>query len=318
MKVSPEKIIVFSENNINKNNIFLISGNEETLIKGVEKSLISILKKRGFEVVNRESPKKINVHTGIASPRQLFNETEIKIFDNPQEIDEEYLSSQSFENTAIIIKHATLKNNSKTKLFFDKHEYFISITCYPLNKDKKKFYFDNFINKQSIKIASESYWFFIECSSNIFQIFENEMMKLVGFSEKPITVKEMRLLLSKNENQNFDKLFFLISGNKSNLFIESYNTINSVSDCYILMQRVKFFFEIIVSSNTHEEASTAFPKYLFENRATFILLYKKINKPKTSRALALIKKTEIMLRKNSTLYLPIIQRFLINLQRCFS
>ena len=63
------------------------------------------------------------------------------------------------------------------------------------------------------------------------------------------------------------------------------------------------------------EINIVFPKYLFMKKDKFIEIYKKLNYERISRIIVLIKKTEILLRKNTTMHLIITQRFLLNLKK---
>ena len=89
----------------------------------------------------------------------------------------------------------------------------------------------------------------------------------------------------------------------------------SSSSSYTLLQRIKFFLNIFLESNSIEDANKLFPKYLFREKEKFIEIFKK-NKPEKNLAmLSLIKKTELLLRKNDSLFLPITQRFLLNIKK---
>ena len=63
------------------------------------------------------------------------------------------------------------------------------------------------------------------------------------------------------------------------------------------------------------DINKVFPKYLFMKKDKFIEIYKKLNYERISRIIVLIKKTEILLRKNTTMHLIITQRFLLNLKK---
>ena len=63
------------------------------------------------------------------------------------------------------------------------------------------------------------------------------------------------------------------------------------------------------------EINIVFPKYLFMKKDKFVEIYKKLNYDRISRIIILIKKTEILLRKNTAMHLIIIQRFLLNLKK---
>ena len=51
MRLNPESIIFDREGTNLKNNFYLISGNEETLIFSMQKKLTDVFKKRGYEEV---------------------------------------------------------------------------------------------------------------------------------------------------------------------------------------------------------------------------------------------------------------------------
>ena len=57
------------------------------------------------------------------------------------------------------------------------------------------------------------------------------------------------------------------------------------------------------------------PKYLFMKKDAFREIIKKISSNKIIEMTQLVQKTEVLLRKNSSLYLEITQRFLLNFSR---
>ena len=54
-----------------------------------------------------------------------------------------------------------------------------------------------------------------------------------------------------------------------------------------------------MSIENANEINVVFPKYLFMKKDKFIEIYKKLNYERISRIIILIKKTEILLRKNT-------------------
>ena len=184
MKINPEKIILNHGSEYLKKNIFLISGNEETLIKKIEKTLINQYKLQGYSFVKREDKKEINANNCQHIEGQLFSESKILIYNNPKEIDLNFLSSNYYDKTIVIINHNKLNNNSQIKKQFDFHKSFISISCFSLSNELKKLFFDNFLNKHNLKLSSSPYWFFIDNTPNEYQLFENEMLKLLDYNKK--------------------------------------------------------------------------------------------------------------------------------------
>ena len=63
------------------------------------------------------------------------------------------------------------------------------------------------------------------------------------------------------------------------------------------------------------DINKVFPKYLFMKKDKFVEIYKKLNHERISKIITLVKKTEILLRKNTAMHSIIIQRFLLNLKR---
>ena len=97
--------------------------------------------------------------------------------------------------------------------------------------------------------------------------------------------------------------------------LQTSQAINSETDSYILLQRVKFFIGLLVQFRTSGEIANAFPKYLFREKPSFLLIFDKINSKKILKIFSLIKKTEITLRKQGAFYNLISQRFMINLSK---
>ena len=126
------------------------------------------------------------------------------------------------------------------------------------------------------------------------------------------------MLISNKNNEDFDGLFFSVLTTQKNIIYQTLNSIGSSSDSYILIQRIKFYVNLLLKSSDINEANQILPKYLFMQKQKFISIYQKLTPNKILSILALLKKTEIMLRKNSDLHLPIIQRFLLNIRRAIN
>lgn len=315
MKINPEIIILNKNESIDKKKIFLISGNEETLIKKIEKEIIEKLKIKGHSNIEIIENNLNESNVNLSPSNNLFGELKIIVSKNPKEIDFKFLETINVNETAIIISHTNLNNSSKMKKNFEKNNNFITINCYKLNKDSKKIYLDNFLNKNSIKLNQDTYWFFLENTSDLYQIFENEMEKILNFPNSSISIEMLRKILPKNENYEIEKLFFLVVRAQNEIIIKTTNTIKSVSDSIIMLQRIKYFVNLLSSFERSEDVEKNFPKYLFKEKATFLSIFKKKNPLRLEQVFSLIKKTEILLRKNGELFLPISQRFLINLSK---
>ena len=315
MKINPEKIILNRGSEYLEKNIFLISGNEETLIKKIEKTLVEKYKLQGYSFVEREDNKKINANNCQNIEGQLFSESKILIYNNPKEIDLNFLSSNYYDKTIVIINHNKLNNSSQIKKQFDSHKSFISVSCFSLSNELKKLFFDNFLNKHNLKLSPSPYCFFIDNTPNEYQLFENEMLKLLDYNKKIKTSEEINRLITNPLKQEIDNLFFLLLNNYKDIILETQKSIKDPEDSYLLLQRIKFFFDLMLKSSDLNDAMQNFPKYLFKSKHKYAKIFSKINKNKMIKIYSLIKKNEIMLRKHPFMHLSISQRFLLNLKK---
>lgn len=313
MKINPEKIIIDNKDlNFNKK-IFLISGNEETLIKKIEEVIITVLKKENFIFVEKSSEKIVNEKTLYDESEQLFSNKKIKIYEDPKEVDEVFVNQLLDKNISILIIHKKIGKFPKIKRFFDNHKDFASINCYPITGELKKKFFNSFLNINKITLDQDAYWFFLENTAEEYIVFENEMKKLLCFENEKVSLTEMTFIISNFQKKISDSLFFLIITNKKQIVLETQKVIRSQEDVYFLLARAKFFFDLIVASSNTNDALLKFPKYLFREKLKFKELYLKTNRAKNIKILTLLKKSELLIRKHSGMHLSIAQRLLLNI-----
>mgnify|MGYP006127232887 CR=1 FL=1 len=318
MKVSPDNILLDNISLDKNKNLFFIGGQEETLIQKIVEIIVSYLKKEDssevIKILNTEiSNYSINEHSN-----SLFGESKILIYENPKKIDFAAFSSSSNLKISIIVKNTLPKNNLKFKKFFDDSKLAYSISCYKLSLELKKKILLKHLNDSNIKIDQPGIWFFLENTDNRYGLFENEINKLFFLDGPNIRVEELRKIISINESDDIEKLFFLLPEKSKKIINLTNRVILSSSSSYVLLQRIKFFLGIFLESNSVEDAGRLFPKYLFKDKEKFIEIFKKNNPEKNVATLALIKKTELLLRKNDSLFLPITQRFLLNIKKTLS
>jgi len=314
MKLSPEKIILESKNLHFKKKIFLISGNEETLINKIQDILIQKIKGEGFDEIQNNKSKKISFDNDNLN-NSLFSKSKIILYVSPKEIDQEYLETVNHTDIAIIIRHPNLTNSSKIKKYFDAHKEFFSIGCYKLSKNIKKIILDFFLYKHKIGLDKDCYEFFLDNTDNYYQLFENEITKLINYNKKNIILDDLRPLLSNSNSEEIDDLFFSMLARNKDVVMHSHRTINSSLDSYQVLQRIKFFLGLLYSTKDIDEAMKIFPKYLFKYKTKFLSVFEKTDTQKIVGALALTKKTELLLRKHGSMHQAISQRFLLNLKK---
>ena len=314
MRLNPESIIFDREGTNLKNNFYLISGNEETLIFSMQKKLTDVFKKRGYEeVIALEGEKIIGKSVSDLNP-SLFSNSKIIIHKNPKDFDFKYFEGVEGGNTVVIIVYTNLKNPNKIKKEFETRPDCTSISCYDITKDFKKKLLDNFMRENKIKIDGGGYWFLLENSPNSYALFANELEKIKNYGMHELSIKNIRLLLSGViDNRDFDTLFFLCASSKNLTVKKTRYILQSNADAYLLLQRIKFYLDLLSKKVVEPEKASLLPPYLFKHKASFADMIKNINKEKVIKMFYLVNKTELLLRKNSSVYFIIMQRCLLNL-----
>ena len=315
MKINPDNFLLDSVSLDKNKNLFFIGGQEETLIQKVLEIIVLSLKKEGANEVIKILNADVDNDSLNEHSNSLFAESKILIYENPKKIDFSALSSSKELKISVIIKSSLSKNNLKLKKFFDESQIAYSISCYKLNSELKKRILLKYLNDKKIKIDQPGFWFFLENTDNRYGLFENEMNKLLFLDGSNIGVEELRKIISKNESDEVEKLFFLLLETSKKIINQTNRVILSSASAYVLLQRIKFFLDIFLESSSVGDINRLFPRYLFKDKEKFIEIYKKNNPEKNLVVLSLIKKTELLLRKNDALFLPITQRFLLNIKK---
>ena len=318
MRVRPEDIAI-GRHSISKNNsFFLLCGNEDTFIDKINELIINKLKKNGYPEVIKINESVDFDSTLISNTASLFSEKKIFILNNQTKLDLDTIKKIDLTDKAIIIIDKKIKNSSKIKKYVESHSNHICITCYKLSRESKKSILEYHFRLNKIEIESDAYWYFVDNSDDRYMLFENDITKIINFNNKEITLKNIVSLISKNSSEDIDKLFFTILSPQKEIIYTSLANINSSTDSFFLIQRIKYYLNLIMSIENAKDINKVFPKYLFMKKEKFVEIYKKLNYERISKIIVLIKKTEILLRKNTAMHLIITQRFLLNLKKTIS
>ena len=131
------------------------------------------------------------------------------------------------------------------------------------------------------------------------------------------------MLLIPKINTDLDDLFFKCAIKNNGVLLKNTNSfIRSQSDSYEIIGNIKRFVQILTLALTNKKTRNFdiltdiyLPKYLFMKKEAFANILKKISFEKITKMTKLIQKTEILLRKNSSHYLEITQRFILNFSK---
>ena len=315
MKVRPEDLALGRQSINTKNSFFLLCGNEDSFIDKINETIINKLKKDGYLEVTKINESIDFKSTLISNASSLFSEKKIFVLYNQKNLDLDIIKKIDLTDKAIIIIDKKIKNSSKIKNYIESHPDHMCVTCYKLSRESKKSILEHYLRLNKIEIEKDAYWFFIDNSDDRYMLYENEITKIINLNNKKIILKDLISLLSKNSSEDIDKLFFSILSPQKEIIYTSLANISSSGDSFFLVQRIKYYLNLIMSIENVNEINRVFPKYLFMKKDKFVEIYKKLNYERISKIIILIKKTEILLRKNTAMHTIITQRFLLNLKK---
>ncbi|PPR45040.1 MAG: hypothetical protein CFH18_00054 [Alphaproteobacteria bacterium MarineAlpha5_Bin8] len=322
MKINAEKFLENHSKYISEGCVYLISGNEPGLILSIERLIVKELNTKSDNeiiVVDQKKDKNVDFNNTTKS-QSLFNKKNIITLKNPDNGLLESLDTININDNTIVVKAENIKNSSKIKKYFDNHKQFISISCYKLSSGFKKRKIDTFLNQADLKLSKEAYWFFIENSSDEFQLLQNDLDKIFDYGKKTISLTELRKIITNIGSVEMEELFFQsFLTNKELIISKTIRAINNSSEAYLFLQVFKKFTRLLVlaiedkSEKDIENLTNYYlPKYLFKQKEGFKTLVNRSNLKQISKIFKLIQKTELFLRKNDAHYLIIVQRFLLN------
>ena len=325
MKVNAEKFLDKLDQYKFENTVFFVSGNEEGLINKVQNIILSKHKPNIYSetrILDLKTDNKIDLKE-LTHTQSLFNKSNILQIKNPNDSLIESLVEINCGKNTIIIECKNIKNNSKIKKYFDFHKKFYSIVCYKLTKAFKKKLVDKLFDQNNCKLSKDAYWFFLENSSNDYQILENEVIKISNYGKVNASVEDISKLSGNAGSSQFEDLFFqCIDGSNQSIINKSEIMIRSSADAYSFLQITKNFLKILISSserknenNITDLAEYYLPKYLFRQKTNFELAVNRADLNKIRVINNLLQKAELYLRKNDSRFLIIIQRFLLNFSK---
>jgi len=325
MKINAEKFLDNFHKYEFEKTVFFVTGNEEGLVNKVQNIILNKQKSTihdEIKIIDYKIDKKINLKE-LSHNQSLFNKSNVFQIKNPNDSLIGGLEKINYNNNTVVISGENVKNNSKIKKYFDFHKKFYSIACYKLTKAFKKKLVDKLFNQKNCKLSKDAYWFFLENSSDKYQVLENEIEKISNYNKFDISIEDISKLSSNMDTLQFEDLFFqCLNGNNQLIINKSKKTIRSSADAYSFLQTAKNFLKILISTSEEKKKKNVIdlvehylPKYLFRQKSSFELAIIKANLNKIIDINILLQKTELYLRKNDSGFLIIIQRFLLNFSK---
>ena len=308
MKIEPLDILL-NEDFIPNTKLYLVSGNEVTLIQKVSEILIEKYKKK--ESIETS---KINTIDNFVSEVGLFENRKLFLGKNCRGLNEKNLSKiDELSDVFIFIQENSPKIKS-IKNFFIKNQDLCLIDCYELSRESKIKILNNKITKERINISDNIYWLLVDKLDNRYVFFESDMKKILELDSKYLTVENIKKLLSNNIS-GVERVFFNLL-KKNNEIINIYREkITSNSEVNEFFYYCKYFCQQIIESKNEGEYTNIIPRYLFKEKNFLLNVYRKYNSRKKKILLKLLSSTEISLRTNGGLSMISGLRFLLKVKK---
>ena len=308
MKISPESFIENEESCLKYKSIF-ISGNDENYIYSLLNLLVSNFTKNGYVRKN------LNENTD-ASP-DLFGVGNKYVF-----VCNKYLGNKEIEEIEMgedvfVFYEKTSPKNKIIKQFFSNSKKRVLLECYELDQNKKKIILNSFVKKHSLLLENSVYWFLLGLLDNRFSLMNKELEKVLLLNNIN-DLAELTRALSPEKSDEANKFYFKISLSKEKIVPFLNSSINSLSDFYSFFSYFKTYSLLMFASKSAHELDNKIPKYLFREKEGLLSLFRRLNENKKTLLSSLIHKTEILVRKNPSLYKSLFFRFVLNYKKIIS
>ena len=198
---------------------------------------------------------------------------------------------------------------------FAKQKDSLVIECYSLNRSSKESTLKDYMKMNNLILSGDVFWYVVEKFDNNYVIFVKQLQMLSLFNKRIDLISDIEKITFVDSKIEINKIFFNIFKENKVITNASNKSINSLADFYIFLNSTKLYIEIIKNSNDTDSALYSFPKYLFAEKDAFLTIYNKINKDKLIKIYKNLSKVELLIRKNSELYLVIGLRFFLNLKK---
>ncbi len=308
MRADPLNII-FNKEFIPNKNIYLISGNETSLIEKVKSSIVGKYRSRGvFSIANIETIK------DFVNEPSLFEGKKIFLGKQCKGLDESNLNKIRNTNDIFIFIQENTPKIKKIKNLFLKDSTLCLVDCYELNKESKIKILNYILKNANVKIEENVYWFLVENIDNKYIFLENSLRKIFDLDQKDISLENIKKLLTIDSSGKERLFFWLLKKNKD--IIRFYrNKIFNSSDVNELYYYCRFFCLLIIDCDNEDEYKKRIPTYLFKDRDYLIDFYRRYNFKKKGLLIRLLSITEKILRKENGLSTVTGLRFLLNIKK---
>ncbi len=304
MKIDPISLIINNNLNIEKN-IFLVSGNEITLMEKIKDTLFKRIKQNGS--YENEVVKDISF---VKNDLGLFNKNKIYLVNSHTGIENSVIDSLANTDDIFIFYFENSIKNKSVKNLFLKSQDCCLFDCYEITKESKIKILQKFLADRKINVGEEIFWKILDKLDNKYMLLEKELEKIEELDVKDIKIKDIEALISKGD-EFVERIFFQIFGNNEEIVKIFNNSVINVSDVNNLYYTVKQYSFMLLAHENLSDFEKSIPKYLFREKTILMKIFKKYNSNKKKRLVNLLFETENRLRKNGELSITMGLRFFL-------
>ncbi len=313
----------FNSDLLNKNNFFLLYGNNE----GLKNEIIDNLKKNEEVFIYDEKEILDNENEFIDNmlSKSLFEEKKIIIIKRTTDKFVkiiEILREKKIEDIKLIVTSYNLEKRSKLRNLFENEKQFICVPFYPDNEQTLfKFAFD-FFKKKNISISTQNINLIISKSSGERGNLINELNKIEQYAktEKKITEEHIAKLTNLSENYSISELIdnCLAMNNKKIIHILNENNFSS-EDCITIIRTLlnkskrvlKLSYDYKNNNNIDLTISSAKPPIFWKEKEIVKQQIFKWKPDNIKKLIFKINEIELLIKKNLNNSVNLVTDFLI-------
>ena len=313
----------FNSDLLNKNNFFLLYGNNE----GLKNEIIDNLKKNEEVFIYDEKEILDNENEFIDNmlSKSLFEEKKIIIIKRTTDKFVkiiEILREKKIEDIKLIVTSYNLEKRSKLRNLFENEKQFICVPFYPDNEQTLfKFAFD-FFKKKNISISTQNINLIISKSSGERENLINELNKIEHYAktEKKIAEEHIAKLTNLSENYSISELIdnCLAMNNKKIIHILNENNFSS-EDCITIIRTLlnkskrvlKLSYDYKNNNNIDLTISSAKPPIFWKEKEMVKQQIFKWKPDNIKKLIFKINEIELLIKKNLNNSVNLVTDFLI-------
>ena len=313
----------FNSDLLNKNNFFLLYGNNE----GLKNEIIDNLKKNEEVFIYDEKEILDNENEFIDNmlSKSLFEEKKIIIIKRTTDKFVkiiEILREKKIEDIKLIVTSYNLEKRSKLRNLFENEKQFICVPFYPDNEQTLfKFAFD-FFKKKNISISTQNINLIISKSSGERENLINELNKIEHYAktEKKIAEEHIAKLTNLSENYSISELIdnCLAMNNKKIIHILNENNFSS-EDCITIIRTLlnkskrvlKLSYDYKNNNNIDLTISSAKPPIFWKEKEIVKQQIFKWKPDNIKKLIFKINEIELLIKKNLNNSVNLVTDFLI-------